>query len=34
MSTHAVNVIEIEDIQGHPNADRLEIAKVGGWQAV
>jgi len=34
MSTHAVNIIVIEDVRPHPNADRLEIVPVGGWQAV
>ena len=34
MSTHAVNVIEIEEVRHHPNAERLEIIPVGGWQAV
>ena len=26
-STHRVNVVKIEEILPHPNADRLEIAK-------
>lgn len=34
MSTHSVNVIEIADVRPHPNAERLEIVPVGGWQAV
>ncbi len=34
MSTHAVNVIEIGTVLPHPNAERLEIVPVGGWQAV
>ncbi len=34
MSTHAVNVIEIAEVRPHPNAERLEIVPVGGWQAV
>lgn len=34
MSTHSVNVIEIQSVLPHPNADRLEIVPVGGWQAV
>ena len=34
MSIHSVNVIEIEDVRPHPNADRLEVVPVGGWQAV
>lgn len=34
MSTHTVNIIEIERVLPHPNADRLEIVPVGGWQAV
>jgi RNA ligase (TIGR02306 family) len=34
MSTHAVNVISITEVRPHPNADRLEIVPIGGWQAV
>ena len=34
MSTHAVNVIGIDEVRPHPNAERLEIIPVGGWQAV
>lgn len=34
MSTHSVNIIEIEAVNQHPNAERLEIVPVGGWQAV
>lgn len=34
MSTHSVNVIEIETVLPHENAERLEIVPVGGWQAV
>lgn len=34
MSTHSVNIIEIERILPHANAERLEIIPVNGWQAV
>ena len=34
MSTHSVNIIEIDRVLPHPNADRLDIIPVGGWQAV
>lgn len=34
MSTHTVEIIEIAEVKPHPNADRLEIIPVGGWQAV
>lgn len=34
MSTLRVEVVEIEEILPHPNADRLEIAKVKGWFCV
>lgn len=34
MSTHSVEVIEIEQVLPHANADKLEIVPVGGWQAV
>lgn len=34
MSTHSVNIIEIENVLPHGNAERLEIVPVGGWQAV
>lgn len=34
MSTHSVNVIAIEKVLPHGNAERLEIVPVNGWQAV
>lgn len=34
MSTHSVNVIQIERVLPHENAERLEIVPVNGWQAV
>ena len=34
MSTLKVEFIRIDNIQPHPNADRLEIATVKGWQCV
>lgn len=34
MSTHSVNIIEIEEVRPHANAERLEIVPIGGWQAV
>lgn len=34
MSTHAVRIVEITEIQPHANAERLEIIPIGGWQAV
>src|SRR3972149_2634963 len=34
MSSLVVKVYEIEEIRAHPNADRLDIAVVGGWQCV
>lgn len=34
MSTHSVNIIEIEMVLPHPNAERLDIIPVNGWQAV
>lgn len=34
MSAHAVNIIQIEEVLPHGNAERLEIVPVGGWQAV
>lgn len=36
MSTLEVKVIEIgdEDVRSHPNADRLDLVMVGGWQCV
>lgn len=34
MSTHSVNVIKITEVRAHPNADKLDIIPVGGWQAV
>ena len=34
MSSVIANVVEIESIQPHPNADRLFLARIKGWQAV
>lgn len=34
MSEHSVNIISIETVLPHDNAERLEIIPVGGWQAV
>jgi RNA ligase (TIGR02306 family) len=34
MSTHRVEVVKIDAVEKHPNADRLELAKIEGWQVV
>lgn len=34
MSTHSVEVVEITNIQPHPNADRLELVQVGNYTCV
>lgn len=34
MSSLLVPVAEIEDVKPHPNADRLELAIIGGWQVI
>lgn len=34
MSTHRVEVVKIDAVNVHPNADRLELATVAGWQVV
>lgn len=34
MSTHSVNIIEIENVEPHQNADALELTVVEGWQCV
>lgn len=34
MSTHAVMVVRIKELRPHPNAERLEITDVNGWQAI
>lgn len=34
MSTHAVNIVEIESVEPHPDADALELTNIGGWQCV
>lgn len=34
MSEHAVNIIKIEEIKEHPNADALEIIPIGQFQAI
>lgn len=33
MSTIKVEVVEIQDVRPHPNADALELATLNGWQA-
>ncbi len=32
MSTHAIEIIEIGEINPHPNADRMQITHIWGWQ--
>ena len=34
MSSLVVKVTTIDDVRPHPNADRLDLAMVGGWQCV
>lgn len=34
MSTHRVEIVTIDEIVPHGNADRLELAKISGWQVV
>lgn len=34
MSTHRVEIVKIAEILPHGNADRLELAKIQGWQVV
>ena len=34
MSDLIVRVVTIDEVRPHPNADKLEIVKVGGWQIV
>lgn len=34
MSTFEVNVVVIDDIYDHPNADRLSIVRIGGYEAI
>lgn len=34
MSTHRVEVVKITEVVPHGNADRLELAKIAGWQVV
>ena len=34
MSSVIANVVEIETVLPHPNADRLFLARIKGWQAV
>ena len=31
MSQHAIEVVRVNEIKGHPNADRLELIDVFGW---
>lgn len=34
MSTLEVKIVKIDEINSHPNADRLDLATIGGWQCV
>lgn len=34
MTDFVVKVISIKDVVSHPNADRLELAQIAGWQCV
>lgn len=34
MSTHAVNIISIDNLTPHSNADKLQLTLIGGWQCV
>lgn len=34
MSTFEVNVVRLDDVQPHPNADKLDLAVIGGYRAV
>ena len=34
VSSHNVEVVNIDGIEKHPNADRLDLAKIKGWQCV
>ena len=34
MSTFDVKVVRIDEIKNHPNADRLDLARVGGYQCI
>lgn len=34
MSTHAVNIISIDNLTPHSNADKLQLTVIGGWQCV
>lgn len=32
MSTHSIEIVELTEIEPHPNADRMELTRVWGWQ--
>jgi tRNA-binding EMAP/Myf-like protein len=34
MSSLIVEVVKIEKVEKHPNADRLSLAYVKGWQSI
>ncbi len=34
MSSLIVEVVRVDDIKEHPNADKLEIAVVKGWECI
>lgn len=31
MSTHAIEIVEVGELEPHPNADRMEITRLWGW---
>lgn len=34
MSTFEVSVVKIDDVIEHPNADRLDLVQIAGWNCV
>lgn len=32
MSTHAIEIVQIGEVYPHPNADKMELTKIWGWQ--
>lgn len=32
MSTHAIEIVEIGEVRPHPNADKMNVTEVWGWQ--
>ena len=34
MATFGVNVVKIDDVKDHPNADKLSLIQIGGYNCI